>query len=64
MKSVKELVAEANSRVKTVTVHEALLLGNDPDTVFVDLRPCPIKTQGSRPGTRSFSIVRVVDDQR
>ena len=38
MKSAKELVAEANSRVKTVTVQDAMPLLNDPDTVFVDLR--------------------------
>ena len=38
MKSAKELVAQANSRVKTVTVQEAMPLLNDPDTVFVDLR--------------------------
>jgi rhodanese-related sulfurtransferase len=38
MKSAKELVAQANSRVKTVTVKEALILLDDPDTVFVDLR--------------------------
>ena len=38
MKSVKELVAEANSRVNTVTAKEALALLADPDTVFVDLR--------------------------
>jgi len=38
MKSVKELVAQANSRVKTVTAQEAMALLTDPDTVFVDLR--------------------------
>jgi rhodanese-related sulfurtransferase len=38
MKSAKELVADANSRVKTVTVQEAMPLLNDSDTVFVDLR--------------------------
>jgi rhodanese-related sulfurtransferase len=38
MKSAKELVAQASSRVKTVAVQEAVLLLNDPDTVFVDLR--------------------------
>ena len=38
MKSVKELIAEANSRVNTVSVEEALGLLNDPNTAFVDLR--------------------------
>ncbi len=38
MKSAKELVSEANSRVKTIAVHQAIPLLNDPDTVFIDLR--------------------------
>jgi len=38
VKSVKELVAQANSRVNTVTAQEAMALLTDPDTVFVDLR--------------------------
>lgn len=38
MKNVKELIEDANSRVQTVPVQEALGLVNDPDTVFVDLR--------------------------
>ena len=38
MESVKELVEQANSRIKTVSVEEALGLLNDPGTAFVDLR--------------------------
>ncbi len=38
MKSVKELVAEANAKVKTVAIVEALPLLQDPNVVFVDLR--------------------------
>jgi rhodanese-related sulfurtransferase len=38
MKSVKELLEQANSRVTTVSVQEALRLANDPATRFVDLR--------------------------
>src|SRR5436305_5171521 len=38
MKSVKELLEQANSRVRTVSVQEALGLANDPTTIFVDLR--------------------------
>ena|SRR5690348_17025547 len=38
MKSVKELVAEANAKVKTVAIVEALPLLHDPNVVFVDLR--------------------------
>ena len=38
MKSAKELVAEANSRVRAVTAQDAVALLKDPETVFVDLR--------------------------
>jgi len=38
MKSAKDLVAAANSRVRTVSVQDAMSLLNQPDTVFVDLR--------------------------
>jgi rhodanese-related sulfurtransferase len=38
MKSTNGLVAQANSRVKTATVQEALRHLNDLNTVFVDLR--------------------------
>jgi hypothetical protein len=34
MKSAKELVAQANSRVKTVSVQEAAVLLKDPKTVI------------------------------
>jgi rhodanese-related sulfurtransferase len=38
MKSVKELIEQANSRVKTVSVEEALGVLHDPGAAFVDLR--------------------------
>src|SRR5689334_23596947 len=51
MKSAKELVAEANSRVKTVTAQDAMGLVNDPDTVFVDLRDsAELARDGKIPG--------------
>lgn len=51
MKSVKELVSQANSRVKTVAVQEAMTLLTDPDTVFVDLRDSSELTrEGKIPG--------------
>lgn len=51
MKSVKELIEEANSRVKTVTVPEALQLVNDSDTVFIDLRDsAELQRDGKIPG--------------
>ncbi len=37
-KSSKQLVAEAESRIKTLTVEEAKALHGDEDTVFVDIR--------------------------
>ena len=37
-KSVKELVAEANAEVETVTVADALKLKDDPNVTFVDIR--------------------------
>lgn len=38
MQSAKELVADANTRIKTFSAPEALALLDDPETVFVDLR--------------------------
>ena len=38
MKSVKELIQQANSRIKTISVSEALDLLTDSGIVFVDLR--------------------------
>lgn len=51
MKSAKELVTEANSRVTTVTVQDAIGLVNDPETVFVDLRDSSeLQRDGKIPG--------------
>ena len=38
MKTVKEMLEQANSRVKAVSAQEAMRLMNDPDTAFVDIR--------------------------
>ncbi len=38
IKSAKELVAEANSDIKTLSADEAVKLLNDPTFVFVDVR--------------------------
>lgn len=38
MKSAKELVAEANSKITTVQPQDAIKMVNDPNVVFVDLR--------------------------
>lgn len=51
MKSARELVAEANSRVKSITAQEAVPLLNDPDTVFIDLRDSSeLQREGAIPG--------------
>lgn len=51
MKTVKELVAEANTRVKTVSVQEAVELLKDPETVFVDVRDsAELQRDGKIPG--------------
>ena len=56
MKSAKELVAQANSRVTTVPVQEAISLLKDPDTVFVDLRDSSeLERDGKIPGAVHIS---------
>ncbi len=51
MKSAKELVAEANKRVKTLTPAEAQPLVNNADMVFVDLRDsAELQRDGKIPG--------------
>ena len=51
MKSAKELVADANSRVKTIPVEDAVGLLQDPNTAFVDLRDSSELTkEGKIPG--------------
>jgi rhodanese-related sulfurtransferase len=37
-KSVKELVAEANAEIETITVEQAVKLKDDPNVAFVDIR--------------------------
>lgn len=51
MKSAKELVAEASTRVKTVTPANVMSLVNAEDTVFVDLRDtAELQHEGKIPG--------------
>ena len=51
MKTVKQLMEAANSRVRTVTVPEALPLVNDGNTVFIDLRDsAELQREGKIPG--------------
>lgn len=51
MKSAKELVAEANTRVKIIAATDAKSLLNSADTVFVDLRDsAELQRDGKIPG--------------
>ncbi len=51
MKSVKELVADANSRVKILQVPEAKGLLKDPGVAFVDVRDsAELQQEGKIPG--------------
>jgi len=51
MKSVKQLVTEANERIETISVQEAMGLLNDPAIAFVDLRDsAEIQRDGKIPG--------------
>jgi rhodanese-related sulfurtransferase len=51
MKQVKELVAEANTQVRTIPVSEAIPLLNHPDYVFVDVRDsAELQQEGKIPG--------------
>jgi rhodanese-related sulfurtransferase len=51
MKSAKQLVEEANARVKTISAADAQSLVNADDTVFVDLRDsAELNRDGKIPG--------------
>ncbi len=56
MASVREMIAQANARVSTLTVDEALSLVNDSVTVFVDLRDsAQVARDGKIPGALHVS---------
>jgi rhodanese-related sulfurtransferase len=51
MKSAKDLVAEASTRVKAVRAEEAVSLVDDKGTVFIDLRDsAELQREGRIPG--------------
>ena len=51
MKSVKELVADANTRIKTLQAPEAKALLRDPGVAFVDIRDsAELQKEGKIPG--------------
>ena len=50
-KSVKELVAEANAEIETITAAQAIKLKDDPNVVIVDLRDIrELAREGRVPG--------------
>jgi rhodanese-related sulfurtransferase len=50
-KGIKDLLAEANSQVRTYTVDEAKRLLDDEDVVFIDVRDEPeLRETGTLPG--------------
>jgi rhodanese-related sulfurtransferase len=50
-KTVKELVAEANAEIQTVSASEAMRLKDDPEVVLVDLRDIrELNRDGKVPG--------------
>ena len=56
-KPVKEMIAEANARIRTLSIEEALALHGSDDVVFVDLRdPRELQREGKIPG--AFSCPR------
>lgn len=56
-KGFKQLVAEANAEVETLTVEQAIALHGDPNVVFVDLRdPRELEREGKIPG--AFACTR------
>jgi rhodanese-related sulfurtransferase len=56
-KGYKQLLAEANAEIETLSVPEAMALTGQPDVVFVDLRdPREMEREGKMPG--AFACTR------
>ena len=57
IKHVKDMVADANSEVKTTPIADATNYYNDKKFVFVDIRdPREIKREGKIPNSLSFGL--------
>ena len=50
VKSAREMVAEANAAVDTLSAEEAIAALDDADTLFVDVRETPEHAAGGIPG--------------
>ena len=56
-KGYKQLLAEANAEIETLSVPDAMALAGQPDVVFVDLRdPREMEREGKMPG--AFACTR------
>jgi rhodanese-related sulfurtransferase len=56
-KGYKQLLAEANERIETLSVADAIKQVGQPDTVFIDLRdPREMEREGKMPG--AFACTR------
>ena len=57
-RGVKQMLAEANAQIDTLSVHDGVPLVEDPDVIFVDIREREERRQGTIPGSvhapRSF----------
>jgi rhodanese-related sulfurtransferase len=49
-KGFKQMLAEANAAIDTISVHEALALVENPDVLFVDVRETQETASGMTPG--------------
>ncbi len=50
-RGLKQMLAEANAGIDTISVHDAVPLLNDPEVVFVDIREQVERAQGTVPGS-------------
>ncbi len=50
-RGVKQMLAEANAQIDTVSVHDAVKLVEDPEVIFVDIREQAERLQGTVPGS-------------
>lgn len=50
-RGVKQMLAEANAEIDTLSVHNAVPLVDDPDVIFVDIREQAERVEGTIPGS-------------
>lgn len=50
-RGVKQMLADANAQIDTVSVHDAVPLVEDPEVIFVDIREQVERAQSTIPGS-------------